>query len=338
MTKWLQPFSWRSVCVAVLCVSFARGSHAAEIRRPSEDDLIRLTGEQLARGVGSMRWEVGNPPQSNLVIYSVEPRKYDSNRLTAIANHFGVKGEIQPIPPSFLPAPGYWVKQPNPTNHPWFKAVSFSEKSGRYSFAGDEDDHKWDLKNHKPLVRGVPTPEEALARTLHLLPLFGISTNDLEHTPNGRLRWSYTTEGTTYKDRADGQRKRYIRRINLMLWQRVHEWASTLSIGGGGMFEASYISEGKLAEVQFLFRKMKPVAKAKSMTREEVLKSLKSGNARSFQPSPETTLIVTNCTLVYPQHNGDHRQDFMWPFYEVRGCSIRDGETNSHSIYVPLKW
>jgi hypothetical protein len=311
---------------------------AAQVPSPSEADLIRLAGESIASGVKVLKWNAPDPKKTELIIYAAEPASYSSTQLLAMASSFGVKGDIWPLPSDFPSSPGYWIKQPNPTNHPWFKSVSFSEKSGAYGFATDQSDFRWDLKNHSPLVRGVPTPEEALRRTLMLLPLFNIKTNELEHTSDGKLRWGYTTEGTTYNDKADKQRKRFVRRINVMLWQRVHDGASTLSIGGGGMFEASFISEGHLASVQFLFRKMKSVGKAKPMSRKEIIDVLKRGNARSFQPSSVGPTTVTNCALVYPQHNSDHRQDFVWPFYSVSGYTVRAGETNSVHVYIPLTW
>ena len=228
-----------------------------------------------------MQWKTSEPPPTNLFIYAVEPFHYDREQLLKVAGYFGVKGDLQPLPSDSPMAPGHWIKQPNPTNWPWFKAVSVSEKSGAYSFGGDESDYKWDNQNHKPLVRGVPSPEQALAKSLALLPVFNVLTNDLEHTPDGKLRLSYTTEGTTYTDRSDGLKKRFIRRINIMFWQRVREGASTVSIGGGGMFEASFISEGHFAEIQYLFRKLRPVGTAKPMTSKELVSQIERGNSRS---------------------------------------------------------
>lgn len=334
----LKKTSVSLLCVVGIACALGFAGHTADITRPSEDDLVRLSGERLRSGIPAVRWKAGEPPKSNILIYAVEAPRYDPSHLRALANHFDVKGDEKPLPQDFLSAPGFWIKQTNPTNHPWFKAVSFSSKSGRWAYSGDEDDHKWDLKNHQPLVRGVPVPEEALVKTLALLSVFGVSTNDLEHTAKRKLRWSYTTDGTTYTDKKDGERKRFVRRINLMLWQRVHEGASTLSIGGGGMFEASFISEGHVAGVQCLFRRMKPAGKADFMTKQAIIKALKRGDARSFQSVSQSTLTVTNCAVVYPQHNGDHRQNFIWPFYEVRGYSVQNNETNSLNLYLPLAW
>jgi hypothetical protein len=336
MTK-RHPLSKFAFVLAVLCVLYAEDSRAAKISHPGEEDLVRLGGDQMSAGISKVIWNAAEPPQTNLLIYGVEPFRHDRKLLVKLADYFGIKGEVQPLPPDSPMAPGYWIKQPNSTNWPWFKAVSVSEKSGAHSYGGDESDYKWDQKEHKPLVRGVPSPERALAKTLELLPLFQISTNDLEHTPDGKLRWRYTTEGTTYNDRNDGQKKRFIRRINVMLWQRVHDGAATVSIGGGGMFEVGFISEEHIAEIQFLFRQLRAVGSAKPMTRKQVISQLEGGKVRSFEPGPNN-LTVTNCLLAYPQHNGDHKQEFVWPFYQVRGFSVDKGGTNAVSLVLPLDW
>jgi hypothetical protein len=295
---------------------------------------MRLVGDPVE--AVKVQWKASEPPATNLLIYSVEPAPYDERWFVAMGKHFGVMGEPKSMPTSLASAPGYWIKQPNPTNQQWFKSVSFSEKSGAFGFALDESDFRWDVSRHQPLVRGVPTPEEALAKTLELLPILKISRDDLEHTSNGNLRWSYTTDGTRYTDKQHGERKRFVRRINLMLWQKVHEGASTLSIGGGGMLEASYISEGKLAAVQFLFRKLRPVGQVKPLRHEQVVSAIEQGKAHSFQATVKS-ITVTNCSLVYPQHNSERKQEFVWPFYAAKGFEISDGETTSRTIYVLLR-
>jgi len=307
--------------------------HAALVPRPGKDDLRRLVGDQIG-DVKVLNWAAGDLEATNLVIYKIEAPKYNREQLLTLAKNLGVTGEPERMPSSFSSAPGYWIKEANPTNRPWFKAVSFSEKSGSYVFAGDEDDHRWDLKNHRPLVRGVPTADEALAKTLQLLPMFNLTTNDLERTAEGKLRWRCTTDGTTYTDKTDGKKKRFIRRINVMLWQRMPGGGSTFSIGGGGMLEASYISDGKLAQVECVFRKLRPVGTAKLMNRNQIIQALKRGDARSFQMPSCQNLTITNCSLVYPQLSGDHKQSFVWPFYAASGFEIGDGETNYVAFYL----
>jgi hypothetical protein len=185
----------------------------------------------------------------------------------------------------------------------------------------------------------VPDEPEALRRTLELLPALGVSTNDLEHLPDGRLKYASNTEGTTYNDRDDGwKQKRYVRQINIELWQRIQNGASVLSIGGGGMLRVGYMSEGRLAEFEMTFRQVKPVGNALPKTSKELVKMLQRGEATTFRPYIPDKLTITNCSLVYPQANSYTKQDFLWPFYALDAVGAEDGQTNWFRLYQPLSW
>ena len=79
------------------------------------------------------------------------------------------------------------------------------------------------------------------------------------------------------------QRKRYIRQINIELWQRIQDGASVLSIGGGGMLRVGYISEGHLAELEMTFRQVRPVGSTSPKTSKELAKMLQSGKGKTFR-------------------------------------------------------
>lgn len=311
---------------------------SGQIRPPTGTELEDLSGESLSLPIKSVKWLAEEPPQTNLFIYAVQPKKFSPDFLKSLADFLGVHGEEGKMPANMvLDAPGYWIKEPNPTNKSSWKSVAISERSGSITFGSGEDNHRWDLKNHQPLANGVPDEHEALQRTLALLPILGITTNDLEHLPDGSLKYTSNTEGTWYNDRQDNlQRKRYIRQINIQLWQKIQDGASVLSIGGGGMLRAGYISEGHLAELEMTFRDVKPVGKASPKTAKELMAMLKRGEGRSFHSSIPASLTITNCTVVYPQANSATRQDLLWPFYSLSAVAIEDGETNSLFIYEPL--
>lgn len=132
-------------------------SAADKIRLPTESELEDLTGEALPYRIKSVTWQASEPPKANLVIYAVQPKAFRPELLKSLAEFLGVHGEVQNMPASMVvDAPGYWIKEPNPTNHSSWKSVVFSERSGSISFGSGEDNHKWDLKNHRPLAEGVP--------------------------------------------------------------------------------------------------------------------------------------------------------------------------------------
>jgi hypothetical protein len=337
---------WRILCslafgfwLIVALASTNREASAAQFpRQPSEAEFDRLLGEKLSHPIKSIKWQAGEPPQTNLFIYAAQAVKFQADKFKALADSLGIKGDAQPLSASMFYAPGYWVKEPNPTNKESWKALIFSEVSGLIRYNNGEDNHKWDIKNHKPLAEGVPTEAEALQRTLALLPAFGISTNDLEYLPNGKLRYSCNDEGTKYSDRFDGgKQKRYIRQINIELWQKIRDGASIVSLGGGGMLTVGFMSEGKLAEVQLVFRHVSPIGKASPVSANQMIAFLRNGECRTFRQNVPTELTITNCTLVYPQADASVKQDILWPAYALDAISVEDSEPKVIRIYQPLK-
>lgn len=322
------------VVFACLIITATASEH---IRYPSDNELQDFTGETLPHPIKTVQWEASEPPRTNLLVYAVQPAVYQPKVFSSLAEQLGIRGEAQRMPATMLDAPGYWIKEANPTNHLRWKSVWFSERSGSIGYSSGEDNHKWDVKNHKPLAEGVPDEKDALQRTLALLPALGISTNDLEHLATGQLRYSCNTEGTWYNDRHDDwKRKRYVRQFNIEFWQKIQDGASVLSIGGGGMLRVGYVSGGRLAEVDVTFRKIKPVGDALPKSSGELIEMLRLGHARSFQVSIPKRLAVTQCSLVYPQANSSTEQDVLWPCYSLKANSLEKGETNSFYIYVPL--
>lgn len=338
MTKWPTQLL-EILLLAGWCACLSAANAGESVRAPSNAELDDLVEDGLPRSIPSVKWQANEPPQTNLFIYGVRPKTFQSGQLKTLAEFLGVRGEVQKMPAKMtLDAPGYWIKEPNPTN-PWsWKSVWYSERSGSIGFGSGEDNHGWGLKNHKPLAQGVPDEKEALQRTLALLPVLGITTNDLAHFPDGRLKYACNTEGTWYNDRHDnGGRKRYIRQINIEFWQKIQDGASVLSIGGGGILRVGYISDGRLAEIEMTFRSVEAVGQAAPKTSVELIQMLKHGVGRSFHSAIPDNITITNSALVYPEANSATRQDFLWPFYSLSVISVENGETNEFQIYEPLE-
>lgn len=338
MIKWQITLRKLGFCAVMLACALNIGA-SGQIRPPTETELEDLSGALLPSPIKSVKWLAEEPSQTNLFIYAVQPKKFSPEFLKSLADFLGVHGDAGKMPANMvLDAPGYWIKEPNPTNKSSWKSVAFSERSGSITFGSGEDNHKWDLKNHQPLAHGVPDEKDALQRTLALLPILGITTNDLEHLPDGHLKYASNTEGTWYNDRHDNlQRKRYIRQINIQLWQKIQDGAPVLSIGGGGMLRAGYISEGHLAELEMTFRNVKFVGSASPKTSKELIRMLKRGEGRSFHGDIPDNVTITNCSLIYPEANSATKQDFLWPFYSLDAVTVTASETNSFKIYEPLQ-
>jgi hypothetical protein len=306
--------------------------------KPTESELVRLVGQRMPSAFTSVEWKTEEPPQTNLTIYAVVSPEYDEDFLKRLGRSLGVQGEPVRIPSDFLGAPGYWIKEPNPTNHLTWESVYFSQVAGQIGYASGEDNHRWDINNHRPTAYGVPTPDDALQRTIALLPIFGIATNDLERNPDGTIRWKHDTDGTSYNDRADGKRKRYVRQMNITIWQKVPGGGSTLSVGSGGVIRSGFMSGGKLAEFECLFRKLKPQGRARARINSELVSMLRRGDGRTFRQTLPESITVTNCSIVYPQGNMMFKQTSVWPFYAVSGFGVAEGKTNVLSVYVSPEW
>ena len=326
---------------SLICVWALLGGllQAAAVGLPqlSEGEAAQIVGRPLASGFKRVVWSASEPRRSNLVVYAVRPPKYDEAVLRRLAATFSVKGDIELMPADFIGAPGYWIRQFIGSNSLRWKCVDFSQLTGRIGYASGEDNHRWNIKEHKPLAGDVPNAGEALNKTLALLPLLGLTTKDLEHTADGAVRWSALTDVTRYTDLKDGKRKQYVRQMNITLWQRVPEGGSVLSVGGGGTLQAGFMSDGKLAEFEILFRNLEPLGLLPGKSKDELIAMLRQGKARTFRESLPDSLTVTNCAVVYPQGNVGMRQAHVWPFYEIKGFAAEGGETNSMSVYVGVK-
>jgi len=218
-------------------------------------------------------WETPVPSKTNLCIYAVRSPRYDPVRLKTLADFLNVRGAPSRMPPSLDIAPGYWIKYPEPDNSLRWQSVFFSERTGALGYGSPDDGYRWDFKNHKPLVRGIPTHAEALQRTLALLPTLGLTTNDLELNSDGSIRRQFTKEVTWYNERDTNERREMVQKRSVLVFQRIPT-GETLSVGDGGALEVAFVSEGKIAEIRLLFRDLKSVGTAKQMSVKQLTGSL----------------------------------------------------------------
>lgn len=301
----------------------------------SHADLDQLLGQPMPAPIPKVVWAAAQPSQTNPPIYSVQSPRYDPQRLRALADFVGVRGEPVPMPDSLDIAPGYWIKSPHPTNSFLWSSVFFSERTGALGYGIPDNGYRWDIKNHTPMVQGVPTHAQALQKALQLLPVLGLTTNDLELAADGSPRRQFTKEVTGYNDYVTKEHKEMLQKRSVILFQRV-PGGETISIGEGGALEVSFISQARLAEIQFLFRDIKPVAAARPMSPAQITDTLKRGKAWTFRTRLPQSLTITNCVVAYPQANSSYRQKFVWPVYSLTGFGSLDSQTNTFSLFIPM--
>jgi hypothetical protein len=184
-------------------------------------------------------------------------------------------------------------------------------------------------------MNGVPGKEEAKEKALMFLPVLGLSTNDLEHYGNGRIRWASSASEVGYTDRLDKQRKKAVMARNVTFYQRVFAGGVTASVGDGGTLRFTFVSEGKVASIEWFFRKLRKAGEAKPKSSKEIMRDITRRNAWTWHQNVPSSITVTNCVLAYPQGNSWLNQKSVWPFYMVTGT---DSEGRGVTVFVPLDY
>jgi hypothetical protein len=327
----------RTAACAVLILSAGCGTQASDFAPPSAGELSELVGQRLDRGVQVLAWTATDPPGTSAPVYSVRIPKFDPAFLRRLAAGVGIKGGIKPNQTHLGAEPGYWIEDLNPTNSRLGGSLVFSTTTGEIAYCSNDHGESYDKKAHRPVAERVPEPGEAHDKALALLPLLGLSTNDLQLRPDGRVAWRSTTTGVTYTDRDTLERKRLTVARHIVFDQRM-EGGKVTGVGGGGQLRVSFVSEGKLHMIEVMFRRGPIVGQARPRSRVGIISALNARNAWSWNGSMPEKLTVTNCMVVYPQGNGSMRQEYLWPFYAVAGTSTQGGQTNAVTLYVPLEW
>jgi len=304
------------------------------VKRPDEYQLERMVGNRLETSISVTGWKAPEPQRTNLFIYSVSPPQVDEALMKRVAERLNVKGEIEQIHEKTLGHIGYWIKEPNLTNSAKWREIKLWLTMQSFTYSAGDDGFRWDVPHHRPLMSGVPTKEEAKAKAIEMLPVLGLGTNDLQHHDRGLETWS-SAATTRYTDRTDRQRKTVVKEQRVSFVQRVPGGGKTVGVGDGGKVEFCFISEGKLSQIDWCFRKMQKAAEAKPKTSKQVTRDLRNGNAWTWKQYVPTTLTITNCVLAYPQGNSWLYQEHVWPFYMLTGVSSGGAAV---TLYVPLEW
>jgi len=302
------------------------------IPKPESYELERMIGNQLETSIRAT-WKASEPQQTNLFMYAVGQVQLDEKLMKRVAERFSLTGEITPMPVGREGDIGFWIKEANPTNSTKYRCVSFSLLSGSFAYHSGDDGYRWDIKNHTPLMHGVPDKEQARQMALEFLPLLGLTTNSLEHYGNGRLRWASSAPEIGYTDRVDKQRKKAVMARSISFYQRV-PGGVTAGVGDGGQLRFSFVSEGKVASIEWFFRKLVEAGEAKPKSSKQIIRDISRRNAWTWHRTVPSSVTITNCALAYPQGNSWLNQKSVWPFYMVTGTNSEGG---SVTLFVPLE-
>jgi hypothetical protein len=337
----------RSMCplfgiLAICGVVAAFPATAATIPPASSSELSATLGWAKKDALKEVVWQTAEPPVSNLCVYAVQPPKFDPERLKKIAAYFDIHSEITPLPPNYTVAPGYMI-QSQSSNEFFPRAICFSELIPRLSYgSGDEGTRGRDPRTNTPLMT-VPSEKEALQKALHLLPVLGLTTDDLERNADGSFRTVFTVKTETYLETGATRTKEMVRRRCIVLFQRVpggenYSWTGgTENHLGGGVLEVSFVSGGKLAGFVLTFRDFQLAGFEKPLTSREILDRFEKGEARTTLMFLPESLTITNCAIVYPQGSPLLRQQYLRPTYRLTGFGPLTDRQNVFSFFIPIR-
>jgi hypothetical protein len=294
-----------------------------------------MVGNPLDEGMQVAAWQAPEPQRTNLFIYSVAPPQMDERLMRRVAAKFGLDGEIEQITGDTLGQIGYWIRKSNADDPKQNQTVKYWLTFGKFSYGTGDDGHRYNKETKRHEEYRVPDKETAKAMALDLLPLLGLSTNDFECHPDGRLKW-YTGESTvSYTDKTTRQRKREVIQRSVSLYQRVPGGGVTFGIGDGAQLRIDFVTDGKVTSIEWSFRKMKKAGEAKPKTSKDIMRDLLQRNAWTWHELVPSSLTITNCVLAYPQGNSLLYQPHVWPFYMVTGTNAGGRAT---TLFVPLEW
>ena len=168
-------------------------------------------------------------------------------------------------------------------------------------------------------MHDVPSADEVLRKALALLPLFGLTTNDLQVKEDGSLAGMSEQGVIWFTDRANGKRQSVIRERSVTFYQRMPAGSALSTVGDGGKLRFSFVSGSEVSGIEWFFRKLTPAGQAKPKSSKQIVKDIKAGRCWTWHQHVPESLTVTNCELAYPQGNSMTHQDYVWPFYMVTG-------------------
>jgi len=304
---------------------------------PAPDAYIleRTVGYQPANRPHRVEWKASEPIQTNLTVYSTSVPPFNRALMQRVADHFQVRGEIRQFTDPDAFAFGYVIEERDPTNRTTVRDVAYIATTGAFRYGTADRGDRWDIQSHRPLVHGVPEKVEALETAISLLPLLGISTNDLHHRRDGSLFSSFGEEGVTYNNRVTKERKRIVIQRSVNFYQKIPGGEVINSVGDGGQVRFTFVSEGKVTSIGWFFRRLDPVGHARPKSRRELMEDVKVGRCWTYYQNVPRSLTINNCEIVYPQGNSGTHQMFVWPFYMLTGVG---DEGRPVTLFVAAKW
>jgi hypothetical protein len=287
---------------------------------PAFGDTLQLAGERFQPKV-SVVWDTTNVIPDTLAVYKVGTQELSK---AVVSNVFELTGFK-------------FVNRLNPKDKVTWEFKDDRERPRKFlrivPSAGWVSYLNEDVKAPTvSKVKGVPTREEITALLYGYLPKFGISTNDLKLKPETRTEEKgqrFDKKGGTWSSEVV-----FSRGIGL---PRKIDGIPVKGSGFAGGLMMTFANEGKVQQLEFLWRKYEPFEKKKTASKDELLERLKAGKAvrAVFEEdiSDVTKFRVVGFQLWYDARAPmEGSQDLMFPFVELE--MFGDKATNNVHFWV----
>src|SRR5687768_15145667 len=169
-------------------------------------------------------WRCDWEPPTRVSCVRIAPAKWSTNDVIRWARFFGLTNRCERLPGDFSGAPGWWVRDfdggDNRSRLRW-RATSHSQRENCLSYAsGDDGGGRWDVQRHQPLIRGVPTKEEAIVLAEKLIRDLGLEFSWARRS-DGQLLTSQRVHGTGYIPRGTTNYVEVVQQQGVYLYQKI---------------------------------------------------------------------------------------------------------------------
>jgi hypothetical protein len=191
----------------------------------------------------------------------------------------------------------------------------------------------------KESARGVRPEAEVLELAHKWLEKFGIDRDELATRENSSDLQTYRIVDTrTFFDRTKNERKSEVILRGVSFVRRI-DGVSLTGSGSDGGFTISFGNEGKIVNLELLWRNLKRERLCKAASPAEIMKRLEQGHGRMV-PIMGTDLrgakrlVIEKVTPFYLGEAGETAQDFVYPFAALE-CTL-DGGSNRIVLKCPI--
>jgi hypothetical protein len=321
-----------SIAVLLAILSDAVASRGQSVGAIPEEEL----GQRVAVSTSQIVWKVDSDLPKEAMVYRTKSRQVADAALSALVSKYGWKQRA--IPTSFGQGEPNAMTFGNETGD---KYVTFHPDYGGFElYLADKSGFRYDKTTKKPIVEALLSNEEALRRSIDLLPMAGLSTNDLVVSKETGLPYYVAScNQVGFTDRETKERKKLCTNTRIKFMQQVggHK---VYGFGGGGCAEFIFVSHGELACVTWLMREAVAFKRMELKDRNAILAAIRNGECYSWtkREFAGEKLTVTEVEVEYYEGNERRLQEYFVPLYAI-ACRLMEAgaEREIHLLLPALK-